>query len=229
MYMADAVVMLLEYFNRILAGEGQMTGIINQADILRISHLHQAVDLPRLLYGGRHVVMINDLHAAVISDLAQMIEALGENLPLIIVQNLLVRQRGVPLMLNREALVRDIDDLSTDSLQEIHVVDKRAFIPPHRLLVEIRADPCRDSRDAAAAEFLVQDCRISRILAADFCADITAQCDFTDGLEKAVLRAHLRHVILCPCNRSNSNFYFLRVQHIQNTFLSSSVCFVSLL
>ena len=105
MDMADAVVMLLENFDRVLAGEGEMTGIVNHADVLRVGHSEHTVDFVGLLHGSRHVMMVHNLHAAVISDLAEVIQTLGQYLPLIIVQHFLVGQRGVPLVLDGERLI----------------------------------------------------------------------------------------------------------------------------
>ena len=71
MDMADAVVVLLENFDRVLTGEGEMTGIVNHADVFRVGHSEHTVDFVGLLYGSRHVMMVHNLHAAVISDLAR--------------------------------------------------------------------------------------------------------------------------------------------------------------
>ena len=95
MDMADAVVVLLENFDRVLAGEGEMAGIVNHADVLRVGHSEHTVDFVGLLHGSRHVMMVHDLHAAVISDLAEVIQTLGQYLPLIVVQHLLVGKRSV--------------------------------------------------------------------------------------------------------------------------------------
>ena len=76
MDMADAVVVLLENFDRVLTGEGEMTGIVNHADVFRVGHSEHTVDFVGLLYGSRHVMMVHNLHAAVISDLAEVIQPL---------------------------------------------------------------------------------------------------------------------------------------------------------
>ena len=171
--MLDAVMMLLEDFNRVLAGEGQMAGIINQADIFRISQFHQLVDLTGLLYGSGHVMMVHNLHAIVIGNLAQMIQSLCQNFKFIIIQNTLVGKRRIPLMLDGIALVGYIDDLCANGLEEIHVVNKCSLIPPHWLLVDIGADPCSDCRNTTASKFLIQDSRVTRILAANLRTNIT--------------------------------------------------------
>ena len=135
MDMADAVVVLLENFNRVLTGEGEMTGIVNHADVLRVGHSEHTVDFVGLLHGSRHVMMVHNLHAAVISDFAEVIQTLGQYLPLIVVQHLLVGKRSVPLMLNGERLIRRVDNRSTDRLQEIHVVNKCTLVLPHRQFI----------------------------------------------------------------------------------------------
>ena len=68
---------LLENFDRVLAGEGEMTSIVNHADVL-VGHSEHTVDFGRSLHGSRHVMMVHDLHAAVISDLAEVIQTLGQ-------------------------------------------------------------------------------------------------------------------------------------------------------
>ena len=211
MHVLDAVMMLLENLNRIFAGEGQMAGIINQADILRVGQLHQMIDFVGLLNGRGHMMMVYNLHAAVICDLAQMIQALCQCLKLVVVENLLLRQRGVPLVLNREALIRGVDDVGAACLEEIHVIDKCTLVPPQRLLIQIGADPSSDYRQISAAKLLIQDSRISRELAANFGANVAGQCNFADGLQKAVLCAHLRHVIFCPRDRCNADANLFRV------------------
>ena len=135
MDMADAVVVLLENFDRVLTGEGEMTGIVNHADVLRVGHSEHTVDFVGLLHGSRHVMMVHNLHAAVISDLAEVIQTLGQYLPLIVVQHLLVGKRSVPLMLNGERLIRRVDNRSTDRLQKVHVVNKCTLVLPHRQFI----------------------------------------------------------------------------------------------
>lgn len=80
-------------------------------------------------------MMVHNLHAAVISDLAEVIQTLGQYLPLIVVQHLLVGKGSVPLMLNGERLIRRVDNRSTDRLQEVHVVNERTLVLPHRQFI----------------------------------------------------------------------------------------------
>ena len=112
-----------------------MTGIVNHADVLRVGHSEHTVDFVGLLHGSRHVMMVHDLHAAVISDLAEVIQTLGQYLPLIVVQHLLVGKRSVPLMLNGERLIGCVDNRSADRLQEVHVVNERTLVLPHRQFI----------------------------------------------------------------------------------------------
>ena len=135
MDMTDAVVVLLENFDRVLAGEGQVAGIIDHADVLGIGHGQHTVDLVGALHSGGHVMMVNDLHAAVVSDLAEVIQTLGEHFPFVIVQYLLVCQRRVPLMLDGEGLIGRVDNRSADRLQEVHVVNKCTLVLPHRQFI----------------------------------------------------------------------------------------------
>ena len=135
MDMADAVVVLLENFDRVLAGERQVASIVDYADVFRVGHRQHTVDLIGFLHGSRHVMMVHNLHAAVISDLAEVIQTLGQYLPLIVVQHLLVGKRSVPLMLNGERLIRRVDNRSTDRLQEIHVVNECTLVLPHRQFI----------------------------------------------------------------------------------------------
>ena len=183
-----------------------MTGIVNHADVLRVGHSEHTVDFVGLLHGSRHVMMVHDLHAAVISDLAEVIQTLGEHFPFVIVQHLLVCQRRVPLMLDGEGLIRGVDDGSADGFQEIHMIDKGALILPHRQLVQVGADPAGDGGNTAAAQLFVQDRGVTRELAADLGASITGQSDFTDRLQEAVFSTHLRHIVLGPCNRRDTDF-----------------------
>ena len=169
------------------------------------------IDFVGFLNGCCHMMMVYNLHAVVICDLAQMIQSLCQCLKLIVVQNLLLRQWRVPLVLNRKALVRGVNDVGAACLEEIHVIDKCTLVPPQRLLIQIGADPSSDYRQISAAKLLIQDSRISRELAANFGANVAGQCNFADGLQKAVLCAHLRHIVFCPRDRCNADANLFRV------------------
>ena len=127
MDVAHAVHILLQHGQGILAGEGEVAGVIAQEHIPGIGVGHHAVGLLAGLDHGAHVMMEAQLEATLGSDLAQTVQTLAEAIPLLIVHDMLVAagEHGyVHLALDGVALLADVDAVGAHSSQEVQVGDE---------------------------------------------------------------------------------------------------------
>ena len=125
--MAHPVHVLLQHSQGVLAGEGEVAGVIAQEHIPGIGVGHHAVRLLAGLDHGAHVVVEAQLEAPVRSDLAQLVQAVAQELPLGVVHHMLVAagEHGyVHLALDGVALLADVDAVGAHSSQEVQVGDE---------------------------------------------------------------------------------------------------------
>lgn len=73
------------------------------------------------------------------------------------------------------------------------------------------AEPGVANLNAADIQHRLENRRIAWIFAADFAAGKTRQRHFADDLLKSILAAQLRHIVVSPANRGDSQFYVIFV------------------
>jgi len=81
-YVTDSSHPLLQNRHRVLAAEDQVTAVVEQAHQSRIGLLHQAVDFAAGLHPGSHMVMVGELHSHLLGFPAELVQPLGQKLPL---------------------------------------------------------------------------------------------------------------------------------------------------
>ena len=159
------------------------------------------------------MVMEAQLEAAVSCDLAQLVQAVAQLIPLFVGgDRLVVTEHRVLLCEQAAGQLAYVDAACTDSLEEIQLLDKCLFV----LLVGGRAQEAREplgcNLDAAQVECLVQYGRVGRELAANLGALKACQSRLGNHLLEGQLAAELRHVVIGPADRRNAEFYI--VEHL---------------
>ena len=152
----------------VLLGEGEVASIKAEVNVARIGVVHQALGFLEGLNDRRHMVMEAQLEAAVSSDLAELVQAVAQLVPLFIGGNRLVAAEHRALLCEQATgQLAYVDAACTDSLEEVQLLDKCLFV----LLVGGRAQEAREplgcNLDAAQVECLVQYGRVGRELAAN--------------------------------------------------------------
>jgi hypothetical protein len=96
-------------------------------------------------------------------------------------------------------------------MQEIHVVNEfiNGLFP---LAVSKKgAEPGVANLNAADIQHRLENRRIAWIFAADFAAGKARQRHFADDLLESIFAAQLRHIVVSPANRGDSQFYVIFV------------------
>ena len=175
--------------------------------IVGIYHIHEAVDLFLSLDNCAHVVMECKSHIHFLSNLTQFAEACGQSLPLIVVHDIFAFQDGLGLALDAVALLGSADDAGAYIVQEITLFDKLFLDFLIGLCKQEGGEPLVADDHVTKVKSFLQLIFICRIVAADFASLEACKCHLTDGLLEGVLRAKLRHIIVCPADRSDTQFY----------------------
>ena len=114
--MADTRAELLGCLDGVLLGEGEVAGIEAEVNIARIGVVHQALGFLEGLNNRCHMVMEAQLEAAVSSNLAQLVQTVGQLIPLFIGGNRLVIAEHRALLCEQAAgQLAYVDAACTDS------------------------------------------------------------------------------------------------------------------
>ena len=214
MNVANTVSKLLEHLYRILASESEVAGIEAQEYILRIGVLHQAGSLLNGLAYGAHVMMEAGADAVLLhGQLAQLVQAGGEAIPLLVGQNalLVVQNRGVQLALDRTGLLGYVDCGSANVGQVIQLLDELSLYLFVRLVNQERGEPLGSDGQVACVQHVLEDSLVLRILVTYFAAVETSELHLRDALLEGVLVAEIPHIIIGPADRADTQSYFLRI------------------
>ena len=197
----------------ILLGEGEVAGVEAEVNVARIGVVHQALGLLEGLNYGRHVMMEAELEAAVSCDLAQLVQAGGEAIPLLVGQNalLVVQNRGVQLALDRTGLLGYVDCGSANVGQVIQLLNELSLYLFVRLVNQERGEPLGSDGQVAGVQHVLEDGLVFRVLVADFAAVETSELHLRDALLEGVLVAEIPHIIIGPADRADAQSYFLRI------------------
>ena len=214
MNVTNAVSELLEHLDRILACEGEVAGIEAQEYVLRIGVLHQTGGLFNGLAYGAHVMMEAGADAVLLhGQLAQLVQAGGEAIPLLVGQNalLVVENRGVELALDGAGLLRNVDSGSANVGQVLELLDELSLNLFVRLVNQERGEPLGSDGHVANVQHVLEDGLVFRVLVADFAAVETSELHLRDALLEGVLVAEIPHIIIGPADRADTQSYFLRI------------------
>ena len=219
--MADAGAELLRSAHGVLFGKGEVSCVKAEPDIAGIGIVHEALCLIKSLDYGRHMVVEAELETPVSGDFAELVEAGGQQFPLFVrCDGLVVSEHGAFLREQAAGELTDIDAAGADSLEEVKLADKGFLILFVRCGAEEGREPLAGDLDAPKIQGLVEDCRVSRELAADFRSLEARECRFGNHLLKGEFAAELRHIVVGPPDRGDAEFdivehscfYYLRSQ-----------------
>ena len=192
-----------------------MAGIEAQEYVLGIGVLHQAGGLLNRLANRAHVMMEAGADAVLLHrELAQLVQAGGEAVPLLIGQHALVlhiENRGVELALDRAGLLGNVDRGRANIGQVIQFLDKLGLNLFIRLVNQERGEPLGRDGQVAHIEHVLEDFLILRVLVADFAAVKARELHLGNALLERILVAEVPHIVVGPADRADAEFYFLRI------------------
>ena len=151
-------------------------------------------------------------HIHFLSNLTQFAEAGGQSLPLVVVHDIFAFQDGLILTLDAVALLGSADNASADIVQEITLFDELFLNFLIGLCKQEGGEPLVADDHITKVKSFLQLILVCRIVAADFASLEACKSHLTDGLLEGIFRAKLRHVIVCPADRSDSQFYQIFIQ-----------------
>ena len=162
------------------------------------------------------MVVEAQLEAPVRGDLAQLVQAVAQELPLGVVHHMLVAagEHGyVHLALDGVALLADVDAVGAHGSQEVQVGDEVLLLLLKGAGQEEGGVPAAGDAHAAQVQGLLQLGRILGILVADLAAGEARQRHLADGLLEGVLRAQLRHIVVAPADGCDAQEYVVGIKH----------------
>ena len=216
-HVANAVSVLLQHQQGVLACEGEVAGVVAQEDVAGIGVTHHAVGLVGGLHDGAHVVMEAQLEATVGGDLAQLVQAVTEDGPLLLGHHVLVtagEDGGVHLALDGVALLADVDAVGTDGGQEVQLLDELGFHFLVGLGDQEAGEPAAGDAHAAQVQVPLQLSGVLGVLVADLAAGEASQSHLADDLTEGVLGAQLGHIIIAPADGGDAKMDFFLIEHI---------------
>ena len=216
MDVAHPVHILLQHGQGILAGEGEVAGVIAQEHIPGIGVGHHAVRLLAGLDHGAHVVVEAQLEAPVGGDLAQLVEAVAEAVPLGVVHHVLVaagEDGHIHLALDGPALLADVDAVGAHGGQEVQVGDEVLLLLLEGAGQDKGRIPAAGDAHAPQVQGALQLRRVLGILVADLAAGEARQGHLADRLLEGVLTAQLRHVVVAPADGCDAQEHIFLVEH----------------
>ena len=216
MDVAHAVHILLQHGQGVLAGEGEVAGIIAQEDIAGIGVGHHAVSLLGGLDHSAHVMMEAQLKAALHGDLAQGVQTGAEAVPFLVVHDVLVaagEDGGVHLALDGIALLADVDAVGTHSGQEVQVGGEVGDLLLHGAGQDEGRIPAAGDTHTAQIQGLLQLGGIAGILVADLAAGKAGQSHLTDDLLEGVFTAQLGHIVVAPADGGDAQRDVFGIKH----------------
>ena len=213
--MADAADVLLQHRQRILAGEGEVAGVVAEEYLVRVGAREQAVGLRRGLHDRAHVVMVAQLEAARGRNRAQAVQTRAQAIPLGVVHRVLgAGEHGrVHLPLNGITLLGDVDAVRANGLQKVQLARKVGLDLLDGLRQQERGEPPRRDAHAAQVELALELGGVGRVLVSDLAAGEARQRHLADGLAKGVFAAQLGHVVVAPTNRRDAQKDLVGIKH----------------
>ena len=209
---------LLQHGQGILAGEGEVTGVIAQEHIPGIGVAHHAVRLLAGLDHGAHVVVEAQLEAPVRGDLAQLVQAVAEAVPLGVIHHVLVaagEDGHVHLALDGVALLADVDAVGAHGSQEVQIGDEVLLLLLEGTGQDEGGVPAAGDAHAPQIQRLFQLGGVLGILVADLTAGEARQGHLADGLLEGVLAAQLRHVVVAPADGCDAQEHVILIKHCE--------------
>ena len=216
MHVAHPVHIFLQHGQGVLAGEGEVAGVIAEEHIPGVGVGHHAVRLLAGLDHGAHVVVEAELEAPVNGDFAQLVQPVAEAGPLLVVHHVLVpsrQDRGVHLALNGIALLADVDPVGAHGGQEVQVGLEVLLLLLEGAGQEEGGIPAAGDAHAPQVQGLLQLRRVRGVLVADLTAGEARQGHLADDLLEGVLSAQLRHIVVAPADGRDAQGNVLGIKH----------------
>ena len=204
-----------------------MAGVVAQVDILGIGVGQHTVGFLGGLDNGAHVMMEAQLEATVSGHLAQAVQAVAEDSPLLVGHDGLVvtGQNGhIGLALDGAGLLADIDAVCANGFQEIQFLDELGFHFLIGLVHQEGGEPAAGNAHAPQIQFPLQFSGIGGVLVADLTAGEAGQCHFADDLAEGIFAAQFGHIIVAPADGGDAKLDFFFVKHfVYSSFNLGSV------
>ena len=116
----DAVDGAVQQAQDVAVAHESVTGVEQQGDLLGVGQLKQLEGFFLGLYHGAQVVVVDQVQAVLVSDLAELVQALSQNRPLLVLENgLVLEDADVADALHGAGLLRDHH---TGGAQELQVL-----------------------------------------------------------------------------------------------------------
>ena len=214
MYMLYALRVLFKNGHIILAAVSEMTRVEQQAEKLGVGVLHHSVYFGFRLNNGAHVVVESERDAHILCGLAELVKTVAEELPLVVVHDILCFENGLIRTLNGVALLGDTDYLRAHLFKESDVLYKVGFDLLVGLCEQEGGEPCVAYLHTSEVERFFENGGILGVFVAHFTACEACESHFGNALFEGIFRTEIGHIVICPCNGGDSEFYFVFVEHI---------------
>ena len=117
-HVLDAVDRAVQQAHDVAVAHERVARVEEQGDLVRIGQLEQAQRLILGLDDGAQVVMVDQVKAVLVCDLAELVQALGQDRPLLVLENgLVLEDADVADALHRAGLLGDDDAGRSQELQ----------------------------------------------------------------------------------------------------------------